>query len=174
VEIIQPLLHEPAAKPVVSSPKATAVAEPPSGYLNAAIATARRARPEAVLRSVTLPQKTGGSVSILYQLPGEYGRAANNTMSLKLGEDGSLHVASIVEARSGSRLRRLLNVLMQVHYGEFAGIGSRLLWSASGFAPAVLFLSGLLIWRRRLRALQAAHNAVAARAALRAEALSLK
>jgi uncharacterized iron-regulated membrane protein len=174
VEITQALLHEPAAKPVVSSPKATAVAEPPSGYLNAAIGMARQARPEAVLRSVTLPQKVSSAISILYQLPGEYGRAANNTMTLKPGKDGSLHVASIVEARSGSRLRRLLNGLMQVHYGEFAGIGSRLLWCATGFAPAVLFGSGLLIWRRRLRSLQATRNAITARAALRAEALSLK
>jgi uncharacterized iron-regulated membrane protein len=168
-------LHGPAAKPVVSSPKATAaVAEPPSGYLNAAIGTARQARPEAVLRSVTLPQKVSSVVCILYQFPGEYGRAANNTMTLKPGKDGSLHVASIVEARGGSTLRRLLNGLMQVHYGEFAGIGSRLLWCATGFAPTILFGSGLLIWRRRLRALQVTHNAVAARAALRAEALSLK
>jgi uncharacterized iron-regulated membrane protein len=174
VEIAQALLHEPDAKAVVSSSKTTAAAEPPSGYLNAAIATARQARPETVLRSVTLPQKVSSGVSILYQLPGEYGRAANNTMTLKLGKDGSLHVASIVEARSGSRLRRLLNGLMEVHYGEFAGIGSRLLWCATGFAPAVLFGSGLLMWRRRLRALQAAHNAVVARGALRAEALSLK
>jgi uncharacterized iron-regulated membrane protein len=174
VEITQALLHEPTVKPVVSSPKATPAAEPPSGYLNAAIATARQARPEAVLRSVTLPQKVGGGTSILYQLPGEYGRAANNTMTLKPTKDGSLRVASIVESRSGSTLRRLLNGLMQVHYGEFSGIGSRLLWCATGFAPAVLFGSGLLMWRRRLRSLQVAHHAMAARAALRAEALSLK
>jgi uncharacterized iron-regulated membrane protein len=174
VEITQVLLHEPTAKPVVSSPKATAAAEPPSGYLNAAIATARQARPKAVLRNVTLPQKAASAVSILYQQPGEYGRAANNTMTLKPAKDGSLQVASVVESRSGSKLRRLLNGLMEVHYGEFAGIGSRLLWCATGFAPAVLFGSGLLMWRRRLRSLQIAHDAMAARAALRAEALSLK
>jgi uncharacterized iron-regulated membrane protein len=172
VEITQALLRESTAKPIVSSPKA--VAEPPSGYLNAAIATARQARPEAVLRSVTLPQQAGGGVNILYQLPGEYGRAANNTMTLKPGKGGSLQVASTVEARSGSRLLRLLNGLMQVHYGEFAGIGSRLIWCVTGFAPAILFGSGLLMWRRRLCSLQIVHNAMAARAALRAEALSLK
>jgi uncharacterized iron-regulated membrane protein len=174
VEIIQALLHEPATKPAVSSPKATAVAEPPSGYLNAAIGTARQARPEAVLRSVALPQKVSSAVSILYQLPGEYGRAANNTMTLKPAKDGSLQVASIVEARSSSRLLRLLNGLMEAHYGEFAGIDSRLLWCATGFAPAVLFGSGLLIWSRRLRSLQVARDAMATRAALHAEALSLK
>jgi uncharacterized iron-regulated membrane protein len=171
VEITQALLHEPTAKLVASSPKPSPALDPPSGYLNAAIATARQARPEAVLRSVTLPQRVGGGVSILYQLPGEYGRAANNTMTLKPTKDGSLRVASIVESRSGSKLRRLLNGLMEVHYGEFAGIGSRLLWCATGFAPAVLFGSGLLMWRRRLRSLQVAHDAMAARAALRAEAL---
>jgi uncharacterized iron-regulated membrane protein len=173
VEITQALLHEPAAKPMVSSPKATPAAEPPSGYLNAAIATAGQTRPKAVLRSVTLPQKAGSVVSILYQLPGEYGRAANNTMTLKPAKDGSLRVASVIESRSGSKLRRLLNGLMEVHYGEFAGIGSRLLWCATGFAPAVLFGSGLLMWRRRLRSLKVAHDAITARAVLRAEAVSL-
>jgi uncharacterized iron-regulated membrane protein len=168
---MQALLPEPTAKPVVSSPKATAAAEPPSGYLNAAIASARQARPDAVLRSATLPQKAGGGVSILYQLPGEYGRAANNTMTVKPAKDGSFRVASVVESRSGLKLRRLLNGLMQVHYGEFAGIGSRLLWCATGFAPAVLFGSGLLMRRRRLRSIEVTRNALAARAALRAEAL---
>jgi uncharacterized iron-regulated membrane protein len=95
-------------------------------------------------------------------------------MTLKPAKDGSLRVASVVESRSGSKLRRLLNGLMELHYGEFAGIGSRLLWCATGFAPAVLFGSGLLMRRRRLRSLQVAHNAIAARATLRAEALSLK
>jgi uncharacterized iron-regulated membrane protein len=174
VEITQALLHEPTAKPVVSSPKTTPPAEPPSGYLNAAIAAARQARPEAVLRSVTLPQKVGGGISILYQLPGEHGRAANNTMTLKPTKDGSLRVASIAESRRGSKLRRLLNGLMEVHYGEFAGIGSRLLWCVTGFAPAALFGSGLLMWRRRLHSLHVAHDAMAARAELHAETLSLK
>ena len=174
VEITQALLHEPTAKPEASAPKATPAAEPPSGYLNAAIAMARQARPEAVLRSATLPQKAGSAVNILYQQPGEYGRAANNTMTLKPAKDGSLRVVSVVESRSGSKLRRLLNGLMEVHYGEFAGIGSRLLWCATGFAPAVLFGSGLLMWRRRFRSLQVARDAMAARAALRSEALSLK
>jgi uncharacterized iron-regulated membrane protein len=45
VEITQALLHEPTAKPVISSPKATPAEKPPNGYLNAAIATARQARP---------------------------------------------------------------------------------------------------------------------------------
>jgi uncharacterized iron-regulated membrane protein len=174
VEITQALLHEPTAKPEASAPKATPAAEPPSGYLNAAIAMARQARPDAVLRSATLPQKAGSAVNILYQQPGEYGRAANNTMTLKPAKDGSLRVVSVVESRSGSKLRRLLNGLMEVHYGEFAGIGSRLLWCATGFAPAVLFGSGLLMWRRRFRSLQVARDAMAARAALRSEALSLK
>jgi uncharacterized iron-regulated membrane protein len=95
-------------------------------------------------------------------------------MTLKPAKDGSLRMASVVESRSGSKLRRLLNGSMELHYGEFAGIGSRLLWCATGFAPAVLFGSGLLMRRRRLRSLQVAHNAIAARATLRAEALSLK
>ena len=129
--------------------------------------------PKLLLRSVTLPQKAGSAVSILYQLPGEYGRAANNTMTLKPAKMVP-SCGKLVESRSGSRLRRLLNGLMEVHYGEFAGIGSRLLRCATGFAPAVLFGSGLLMWRRRLRSLQVRTMLVAARAALRAEALSLK
>jgi uncharacterized iron-regulated membrane protein len=170
-EITQALLHDPASRPAISLPRATGALEVPTGYLNASIATARQARPDAVLRSVTLPQKLGSGISILYQVPGEYGRTANNTMTLKLSKHGSIQVVSIVEARDASKRRRLLNGLMQVHYGEFAGIGSRLFWCATGFAPAVLFGSGLLIWRRQLRSLRFAHNALAARMASRAEKL---
>ena len=174
LEITQALLHEPARHAAALSgvPKAVAASAPPFSSLNAAIAAARQARPGAVLRSVTLPQKAGGTISILYQLPGEYGRAANNTMTLKSGKDRSVQVMSINEASSGTRLQRVLNGLMQVHYGEFAGIGSRLLWCTTGFAPSVLFLSGFLMWRRRLLSAQIAREAMAERAALRANAVT--
>jgi uncharacterized iron-regulated membrane protein len=166
-EITQALLHEPTVKRTASSPKAS----PAELSLNSAIATAHQTRPNAVLRSVTIPQKAGGAITILYQLPDEYGRAANNTMTIESAKDGSVQATKIVEARSGSTLRRLLNELMQVHYGEFAGISSRLLWCAIGFAPSVLFTSGLLMWRRRLRSREAVRQALAARAALRSGSL---
>jgi uncharacterized iron-regulated membrane protein len=180
LEITQALLHEPARQattvsgpPTANSvPKAATAFAPPFSSLNAAISTARQARPGSVLRSVTLPQKASGTVSILYQLTGEYGRAANNTMTLKSGKDRSVQVTDINEARSGSRLQRVLNGLMQVHYGEFAGIGSRLLWCVTGFAPSVLFFSGLLLWRRRILSAQVARDAMDARTAIRANALT--
>ena len=176
LEITDALLHQPAkqatAPAASSAPKAVAGSAPQFSSLNAASATARQTRPGAVLRSVTLPQKASGAISILYQLPGEYGRAANNTMTLKSAKDQPVQVTNINEARSGTRMQRVLNGLMQVHYGEFAGIGSRLLWCATGFAPSVLFLSGFLMWRRRLLSAKIAHDAMAERAALRAHAVT--
>jgi len=86
--------------------------------------------------------------------------------------DRSVQVTNLNDARSGSRLQRVLNGLMQVHYGEFAGISSPLLWCVTGFAPSILFLSGLLLWRRRILSAQVARGAMSARTAFRTNALA--
>jgi uncharacterized iron-regulated membrane protein len=120
--------------------------------LNSVMATARAARPDAVWRVLTLPQKPKEPYTITYQLPGEYGRTGGNQMSLKPNPDGTARVIAITELHTSSRLKRVLDELMLIHYGEFGGFTTRLLWCATGLTPAVLFFSGFLMWRRRMHA----------------------
>jgi uncharacterized iron-regulated membrane protein len=130
--------------------------------LNAILAAAHAAKPEAEWRILTIPQKAKEPVAITYQLPDEYGRTGNNQMQLRQADDGTVRVISVTELRSSSRAKRFLTELMQVHYGEFAGITSRLLWCVTGFTPAVLFCSGFLMWRRQIRSSRALQKALLA------------
>jgi uncharacterized iron-regulated membrane protein len=120
--------------------------------LHAVMDAAHAAKPDAAWRILTLPQKPKDPFTITYQLPGEYGRAGNNQISLKGNADGTARVTAVSELHSSSAMKRFLTELMQIHYGEFGGIATRLLWCLTGFMPAVLFFSGLLIWRRRVHA----------------------
>jgi len=140
-----------AAKPnAAGTSPAKKVATPLT--LRAVMDAAHSAKPDATWRILTLPLKPKDPFTITYQLPGEYGRTGNNQISLKANPDGTARATAVSELHLSSPMKRFLTELMQIHYGEFGGIATRLLWCATGFAPAVLFFSGLLLWRRRVQA----------------------
>lgn len=141
-----------------------APAKKPSAAMSlpAVMDAARAARPDATWRILTLPQKPKDPFLITYQLPGEYGRTGNNQISLKANTDGTARVTAVSELRQSSPMKRFLTELMQIHYGEFGGMATRLLWCATGFMPAVLFFSGLLMWRRRVHMETASRRIIAA------------
>jgi uncharacterized iron-regulated membrane protein len=162
LEINKSLLGGASAR--IAGPTSTAAKKIAASLtLSAVMATARAARPDAAWRVVTLPQKPKEPFTITYQLPGEYGRTGGNQMSLKPNPDGTARVIAIVELRNSSRMQRFLDELMQIHYGEFGGFPTRLLWCVTGFMPAVLFFSGLLMWRRRVGAQTASQRVLEAR-----------
>jgi uncharacterized iron-regulated membrane protein len=56
-------------------------------------------------------------------------------------------------AASSSQIRagdRVLYWLAQLHFGRFAGWYVKLLWTALGLAPTVLFITGALMWWNRV------------------------
>jgi uncharacterized iron-regulated membrane protein len=38
----------------------------------------------------------------------------------------------------------------QLHFGRFAGIGTKMIWTAVGLTPAILFVTGSLMWWKRV------------------------
>lgn len=144
------------AKPGEDAKKSSAPAS-----LHAVMDAARTAKPDATWRILTLPQKPKDPFTITYQLPGEYGRTGNNQISLKMNTDATARVTAVSELRQSARMKRFLTCLMQIHYGEFGGITTRLLWCATGFSPAILFFSGLLMWRRRIHTATASQRIIA-------------
>ena len=56
--------------------------------------------------------------------------------------------------RAGSRRLRfgdqVLFWLAQVHFGRFAGIGTKAIWTAIGLMPSVLFVTGSVMWWKRV------------------------
>jgi len=47
------------------------------------------------------------------------------------------------------RAMRLVRLVTPVHYGDFGGLTTRILWVITGLAPGVLFFSSLLLWWNR-------------------------
>jgi uncharacterized iron-regulated membrane protein len=135
----------------------------PSLSLDKLMVDAKYTKPDATWRILTLPIKPKDPGTITYQLPGEYGRTGNNQIAFRQNPDGSPRISSVSELRQSSRMKRFLTGLMQIHYGEFGGITSRLLWCAMGFMPTILFTSGLLMYRRRIRSADAVERAFAAK-----------
>jgi len=45
---------------------------------------------------------------------------------------------------------QLLYWLAQAHFGRFAGVPVKIIWTVVGLAPAALFLTGLLMWWKRV------------------------
>jgi len=40
--------------------------------------------------------------------------------------------------------------ITMAHFGRFAGVGTRILWATLGLLPAVLFVTGFVVWWRRV------------------------
>jgi len=154
---------KPKAQPGTSDNAAAGKKPAATFSLSAVMDAAHAAKPNATWRILTLPQKPNEPFTILYQLPGEYGRTGNNQLSLKSNSHGTVDVTAVSELHLSSRMNRLLTELMQIHYGEFGGFTTRLLWCFTGFIPAVLFFSGLLMWQRRAQMEAASLTLIAAR-----------
>jgi uncharacterized iron-regulated membrane protein len=45
---------------------------------------------------------------------------------------------------------QVLNWLAQAHFGRFAGVPVKIIWTVVGLTPAVLFLTGALMWWKRV------------------------
>ncbi|HEY8518905.1 MAG TPA: PepSY-associated TM helix domain-containing protein [Gammaproteobacteria bacterium] len=46
----------------------------------------------------------------------------------------------------------LLLALVQLHFGRFGGLGVRIAWTLLGLVPALLFVTGFIMWRQRVAA----------------------
>ncbi|MBC5992471.1 PepSY-associated TM helix domain-containing protein [Pontibacter cellulosilyticus] len=58
-----------------------------------------------------------------------------------------LYVYEPLRASSGSQLTR--NWFLPVHFGEIGGMFTRVLWFIMGLMPAILWVSGIVIWRNK-------------------------
>jgi uncharacterized iron-regulated membrane protein len=120
--------------------------------MNAIVAAVLAAQREAQVKRITIPGKETDPIPVQYRLPDEHGRANENQAFVRIGVDGTPRVTVTMETHDASAMRKLLTMLEGIHFGEIAGMASRLIWTLLGICPAVLFGSGWLIWRRRIHA----------------------
>ena len=45
----------------------------------------------------------------------------------------------------------ILLVFIDLHFGRFGGLSIRILWVILGLLPAALFLTGFIVWWKRMR-----------------------
>ena len=98
---------------------------------------------------VRFPEKKGAYI-VMFEAADENYRAAPNSMSLRALSDGSAQVEKVSLWRDLPRAKRFLEWLPRLHQGEFGGVIVRAVWCVTGFIPAVLYVSGFLMWRRRI------------------------
>ncbi|MBC5994569.1 PepSY-associated TM helix domain-containing protein [Pontibacter cellulosilyticus] len=90
----------------------------------------------------------GGTLSVLGRHqndPAYYGRTYSNIqVDLTTGE-----VKSVNMLRDQPWHQRLLTISKPIHFGDYAGIWVKLLYSFFGMLPGILAVSGFVIWRLR-------------------------
>lgn len=135
------------------------VSDAPRCSVDAAIAAALAAMPEGDLDWVGLPNQPQAVFSIRKRLPGEWRLEGMNHIHVDPYTAGVIRVDRHRERTAG---QRFLRTMFPLHVGTFGGLFTRILWTVLGFAPLLLFVTGLLMWRnrvlvpRRLRAAQSA------------------
>lgn len=114
------------------------------------IYTAQTAHPEFRIRYLRFPSSADGKLLLLGHLrsdPAYYGRTYSSiAVNYQRGKvDGMTLLAD------KPFVDRLLIILQPLHFGDYAGIWIKLIYSIGGLLPGALALSGFFIWRYQRR-----------------------
>jgi uncharacterized iron-regulated membrane protein len=120
--------------------------------LDALVADGRQKLPGFTLSFISLPSKPGYAISLLGKVENQkalYSEFAN-TLSYNAQSGEFMAVRDIREAAID---KKITNSFRKLHFGDFAGLASRLIWAVVGLSPLVLVLSGLSMYclRRPVR-----------------------
>ncbi len=74
---------------------------------------------------------------------------ASNYASTVTYDKGNGELMLAYDGRKAGVITQLFDSFRELHFGSFAGLGSKLLWCLFGLAPAVLGLTGLYVWIAR-------------------------
>lgn len=115
--------------------------------LGTALANGRRALADAQLAWIEIPSRGSGVIKLRVQVPGDPSRRFPHSYVYIDQYSGA--VLGILDARQGSASTTINNWLHPLHDGSVGGIATRILTVLVGLVPAVLFITGLLRWRKR-------------------------
>jgi uncharacterized iron-regulated membrane protein len=115
--------------------------------LDKLVATAEASIPGSKATIVNLPGKPTEPVQVRLHGPGEWHPVGRSAVFL----DGfSGEVLSVRNARDASAGVRLYNTFYPLHTGKAGGLIGKLFQLLTGVAPAILFITGFVMWRRKL------------------------
>ena len=116
--------------------------------LDGALAAAQRALPDGEPTFVTLPQSPDAPLTVRLRTPGEWHPNGRSYVHL---EPATGRVLRADDARAASPAARALYAAYPLHVGAVGGGAVRALYAVLGLAPAVLSVTGVLVWYRRWR-----------------------
>lgn len=153
------LLLGTIAAPVipVPSPASTPSGDPPISVARAS-ASAQAALPEGRLTWIDVPEPGEGAFRFRVRVPGD--PIVRFPQSYVFVDQYSGEVLAVHDAREGNASTVINQWLRPLHDASVGGLTTRILGVVIGFAPAILFITGLLRWRR-IRAARQRRQAVA-------------
>ncbi len=98
--------------------------------------------PDGVPVELRLPSEGKGPVDLRLRRAGDLSPDGNHVY-LDLSTTKVLAVSKAAELPLASRV---FGAFAPIHYGEFGGLWSKVLWSLLGLVPSVLFVTGLPAW----------------------------
>lgn len=115
-----------------------------------ALAAAHDALPQARLAWIEAPGPGAGVFRLRMQQPGDPSRRFPH--SFVHVDQHDARVLAVIDAERAAPATVVNNWLHPLHDGSVGGLAARILVMIVGVAPAMLFITGLLHWRRRSRA----------------------
>lgn len=129
----------------VPSPRSTIRAGPPIS-LSKALAIGYHAFPYARLAWIEIPPSGIGVIKLRVQAPGDPSQRFPHSYIYIDQYSGA--VLDILDARQGGASTSINNWLHPLHDASIGGLPTRILAFLVGLAPAALFITGLLRWRK--------------------------
>lgn len=149
----------------VASPLPPRAGEMQSGpVLHAAleeyVVAARGAVPLGQVRRLTIPTLPGRAVTATVWTPGDLRPKGSTRVSF---EAGSTRVHAVIRPEDSPFAKRLVQAASPLHYAQWGGTAVEILLFVAGLIPAILFVSGVMMWWSpiRVRRKTAARIAVA-------------
>jgi uncharacterized iron-regulated membrane protein len=142
-------LNRLASAPAPQPKPASTVVEGQRASLDEIIRNADAALPPGELTMINLPATPTAAIVVRKRVAGEMHPSGRSLVYLDQ-YSGQLLLAE--NALTAPPISRTFGNLFPLHVGRLGGIVTRLLQLFVGFVPAILFCTGLLMWRSRTRA----------------------
>lgn len=139
---------ERAITPVDPVPSPQSIARPGSSVsLMTALAAGHHAMPDARLAWIEVPPPGTGVIKLRVQVPGDPSRRFPHSYIYIDQYSGA--VIDVLDARKSGAATTINNWLHPLHDASVGGLPTRILAFIVGLAPAAIFITGLLRWRKR-------------------------
>ncbi|WP_411727605.1 PepSY-associated TM helix domain-containing protein [Methyloglobulus sp.] len=137
-------LKDPKLKSVVGNSQPISIAR--------AVAIAEGVFPGSVLREVKTPDGKSGVYAVGMMQPGGANHKWPRSKAWIDQYNGK--VLAVQDPNQFTAGETFLNVMWPLHSGEALGLIGRIVWCVVGFAPLVLYVSGLIRWLHKRKAKQ--------------------